>query len=89
MWFKCGEKWGKDHKCKIGHVFLLVDDNEDEVHRVVESEDEEEAELSFHPMTGAHTPSTFQLMGWIGGHEVDLLVDMSSLHNFISSNTIK
>ena len=29
--FKCGEKYGVDHKCATGQVFLIVDASDDEV----------------------------------------------------------
>ena len=28
--FKCGEKWSKEHKCKTGQVFMIVDTSDDE-----------------------------------------------------------
>ena len=82
--FKCGEKWAPGHKCTTGQVFLIVEaSDDDEVARVVESE--EETSLSFHAMMGIKAPNTFRLFGWIGEHEVTVLVDTGSSHNFISS----
>ena len=86
--FKCGDKWGIGHKCKLEQVYVLADDSDNEGHTVLESESEE-AELSLHVMTGACTPSTFRLLGWIEEHEVDILVDTGSSHNFINSNTFQ
>ena len=72
------------HKCATGQVLLIVDaSDDDEVARVEESE--EEAVLSFHAMTETNTPNTFCLFGWIGEHEVTVLVDTDSSYNFISS----
>ena len=80
--FKCGEKWGVGHKCTTGQVLIVDASDDDEVARVEESD--EEASLSFHAMTGTSAPDTFRLLGWIGEHEVTVLVDTGSSHNFIS-----
>ena len=61
--------------------------DEEESHQV--SSGSEEAELSLHAMSGAKAPSTMRLMAWIGKHEVTLLVDSGSSHNFINANITK
>ena len=40
-------------------------------------------------MSGTKTLSTMQLMAWIGKHEVTLLVDSGSSHNFVNASIIK
>ena len=101
--FKCGEKWGRDHRCKAGQVFVIAvpSDDEDEIGNEVESSDEEEprvidhgksereAELSLNALSGASKPSTMRLMAWIGKYEVTLLVDSGSSHNFINANIVR
>lgn len=43
-----------------------------------------EAELSLNTMTVVARPSTVRMTVWIRKHEVSLLVDPSSSHNFIN-----
>ena len=98
--FKCGEKWSKEHRCKTGQVFQIVETSEEESEGDVQEEfgNEEDlngslesdvAELSLHAMSGARIPSTMRLMAWVGKHEVTLLVDSGSSHNFINANITK
>ena len=65
------------------------DEDEDEVNIQKKFSEDEEVELSLNAMTGAPKPATMRLMAWIGKHEVTLLVDIGSSHNFINSNIIR
>ena len=98
--FKCGDKWSKEHKCKTGQVLMIADTSDEENKEAIKEESEEEenhqasseseeAELSLHALSGTRTPSTMRLMAWIGKHEVTLLVDSGSSHNFINASIIK
>ncbi|XP_038979199.1 uncharacterized protein LOC120109538 [Phoenix dactylifera] len=102
--FKCGDKWSRGHQCKTGQAFLLdvgseeeeatseaseEEDEEEQDHGADFSPREEEAELSLHAMSGVQRPSTMRLMAWVGKHEVSLLVDSGSSHNFINSGIVK
>ncbi|XP_038989888.1 uncharacterized protein LOC120113137 [Phoenix dactylifera] len=48
-----------------------------------------DAELSLHALTGIQRPSTMRMTAWIGKHEVSLLVDNSSSHNFINPGALQ
>lgn len=48
----------------------------------------DDAELSLNAMPGVQKPFTIRLMTWIGKHEVTLVVDNGSTHNFINSNIV-
>ncbi|TXG58228.1 hypothetical protein EZV62_016057 [Acer yangbiense] len=56
--FKCGEKWNKDHRCRTGKVFMIIDSSE--------SDDDVVAEMSLNAMSGVSKPSTMRLMAWVG-----------------------
>ncbi|XP_038977863.1 uncharacterized protein LOC120108346 [Phoenix dactylifera] len=100
--FKCGDKWSRGHQCKSGQAFLLDVGSDEEEATTEASEDddehedegnyspkEEEAELSLHALSGVQRPSTMRLMAWVGKHEVSLLVDSGSSHNFINSGIVR
>ncbi len=103
--FKCGEKWSREHRCKTGQVYVLdaSSDEEPAASENSDSSSEEEdhpeetepcaenqqAELSLNALCGAPKPSTMRLMAWIGKHEVSLLVDSGSSHNFINSAIVR
>ena len=54
-------------------------------HRVIiESNIKEEAELSLNTLTSTQKTTTMRLMAWIGEHEISLLVDSGSSHNFLN-----
>ncbi|KAK0608923.1 hypothetical protein LWI29_038031 [Acer saccharum] len=103
MCFKCGEKWNKDHWCRIGKVFMIIDSSEsdDDVVSDGEATSDEgelrlaklgenncEAELSLNAMSGSK-PSTMRLMAWVGKFKVSMLVDSGSSQNFINANIIR
>ncbi|XP_038977535.1 uncharacterized protein LOC120108056 [Phoenix dactylifera] len=48
-----------------------------------------DAELSLHALTGVQRPSTMRMTAWIGKHEVSLLVDNGSSHNFINPGALQ
>ncbi|KAL5858374.1 hypothetical protein ACOSQ3_005832 [Xanthoceras sorbifolium] len=83
--FKCSDKWGRDHKCKIGKVYFVLDSSDSNDHgdeRESESNDDGklrviervtkvgEAEVLLNAITRASTPSTMRLMAWIGKFEI-------------------
>ncbi|XP_040998183.1 uncharacterized protein K02A2.6-like [Juglans microcarpa x Juglans regia] len=94
--FKCGDKWSKEHSCKSGKAYVLIEEEENEESSHDESEqeeaepsgEEEDAELSLNAMSGVQRPTSMRVMAWIGKFEVTLLVDSGSTHNFINSNIV-
>ncbi|KAI9186853.1 hypothetical protein LWI28_021614 [Acer negundo] len=101
---KCEEKWNKDHRCRTGKVFMIIDssDSDNDVINNEEATSDEgelrvaeygenncEAELSLNAMSRVSKPSTMRLMAWVGKFEVSILVDSGSSHNFINANIIK
>ncbi|XP_040987625.1 uncharacterized protein LOC121235342 [Juglans microcarpa x Juglans regia] len=94
--FKCGDKWSKEHSCKSGKAYVMIEDDENkkssshesENDEAEPSEDDEDAELSLNAMFGVQRPTSMRVMAWIEKFEVTLLVDSGSTHNFINSNIV-
>ncbi|XP_042980015.1 uncharacterized protein LOC122310203 [Carya illinoinensis] len=94
--FKCGDKWSKEHSCKSGKVYVMIEEeeheesssHESEPEEVEPSEEEGDAELSLNAMSGVQKPTSMRVMAWIGKFEITLLVDSGSTHNFINANIV-
>ncbi|XP_041024018.1 uncharacterized protein LOC121264784 [Juglans microcarpa x Juglans regia] len=94
--FKCGDKWSKEHACKSGKAYLMIEEegneesssSESEQEEAEPSEGDEDVELSLNAMSGVQRPTSMRVMAWIGKFEVTLLVDSGSTHNFINSNIV-
>ncbi|TXG67327.1 hypothetical protein EZV62_008602 [Acer yangbiense] len=104
MCFKCEGKCNKDHRCRSGKVFMIIDssDSDNDVISNEEATSDEgelkvaelgenncEAELSINAMSRVSKPSTMRLMAWVGKFEVSMLVDSDSSHNFINLNFVR
>ncbi|KAK0581882.1 hypothetical protein LWI29_019083 [Acer saccharum] len=94
----------KDHRCRTGKVFMIIDSSEsdDDVVNDGEATNDEgelrvaelgennyEAELSLNAMSEVSKPSTIRLMAWVGKFEVSMLVGSGSSHNFINANIVR
>ena len=91
--FKCGERWGLDHVCKLKHYKLVLVEGSDEEHPgegdQTTSEEEPSLELktleiSFNSLKGLTSSKSFKVMGRLEGQEVVILVDTGATSNFIS-----
>ncbi|KAI9178446.1 hypothetical protein LWI28_026583 [Acer negundo] len=104
MCFKCGEKWNKDHRCRTGKVFMIIDSSDSDNNvisneeatsdegelRVTElGENNCEAKLSLNVISRVSKRSTMRLIAWVGKFEVSMLVDSGSSHNFINANIVR
>lgn len=90
---KCGEKWGRHHKCPPQvplHVLEEVLDvmnleSSDEEEKEAGSSDEEILALSVHATEGIQGKKTLRLHGLIDKQEILILVDSGSSATFLSS----
>jgi hypothetical protein len=93
LYFKCGDKWAKEHKCPpqvaIHVIEELLDAFEDIGIEDVEPDCEALEEIVMavgHTSTSDHTKRrTMKLCGSIGKNEVLILVDSGSVASFISN----
>lgn len=97
--FKCGEKWGHEHVCKLKHYkFQLVEDSESEKEvkwDTTEGEAEEvpvlqikKLRLSMRSKEGLTSNRSFKTVGLVGGKEVLVLIDCGASSNFISKQLL-
>nr|XP_027108798.1 uncharacterized protein LOC113728610 [Coffea arabica] len=94
--FKCGEKFGQGHQCKLGHLNFLVNDEEEdtEFEDALGEQDEttgnpgEVMEMSLHTLSEALKRKTITLVGVLDGEEMLILVDTGSSDSYISSEKV-
>lgn len=91
--FKCSERWGLSHMCKMKHYrFVLVEGSDEELLEGPEPQKEEETEelelrtlqVSFHSLKGLNSNKSFKVVGKLGGKKVIILIDIGATSNFLS-----
>ncbi|KAL4310989.1 hypothetical protein GQ457_01G000170 [Hibiscus cannabinus] len=91
--FKCGEKFGPRHQCKVKQLNLK---EEEEVPREMEEFTEEKQfpednqvegalEISINALIGNVGCNTLRIQGTIKGRPLNILVDSGSTHSFITA----
>jgi len=95
--YTCDEKWFPGHKCKNKRVYIMegfieiaaTEDNSQQIQQELECIDDTSAEISLaillQAMSGIPVIHTFRINGSIEGHQVHVLVDSGSTHNFINN----
>ncbi|CAH9138406.1 unnamed protein product [Cuscuta epithymum] len=100
--FKCGEKWNKEHTCKLRHYkLMLVEDSDAEEETDFEEPEIPEEEvmlesksmhLSLMSKEGIPTMRAFKIKGILkwdrGVKQVEVLIDSGATHNFISKKLV-
>ncbi|CAH9052067.1 unnamed protein product [Cuscuta europaea] len=102
--FKCGERWGRGHSCKMKNYKLILVEDSDGEEEIVNPEGvipEEEKitmefksmQLSFMNQDGKPSTRAFRVQGilkWAKGEKlVDVLIDSGASHNFISQKVVE
>ena len=91
---KCGEKWGRNHKCpeKVSlHILEEVMDLLPEASKFEptsdESSDDEVFSLSQAATVGVQGRKTIKITGLVNSQEILILIDSSSSSSFLSEKT--
>ncbi|CAL5328511.1 unnamed protein product [Camellia sinensis] len=91
--FNCNEKFSPGHRCK--KLFLIEgswsDEEDDEVDiEVIEfKENEKTPGILLHAIYGTRASQTMKVRGRIGQHQITLLIDSGSTHNFLNSKVAR
>lgn len=98
LWFNLDEKFNKGHKCSF-KFFLLIAEEDDtmmggadlgQLHsHPSEDVDQSPAQISFHALYGHLAPETLRLVGQITNHQVMILINGGSTHNFVGEFLVK
>jgi len=93
--FKCGAKWGPQHKCAATVPLHLVEEVWQMLAEPVpisttttesDDDDDELMALSKHAVNGTTAPHTLKFAAFVQHQPSVILVDSGSSHNFISES---
>ncbi|KAL4313107.1 hypothetical protein GQ457_01G008060 [Hibiscus cannabinus] len=102
--FKCGEKFGPGHQCKLKQLNMMEEEGLcqgdemeetkenaiDKINLTEETENEEGAlEISINALLGSVGYSTIRIQGSIKGRPLNILVDSGSTHSFVTETWAK
>ena len=91
--YKCGLKWGSQHKCPesvslhvVEKLWQIVSEEDQVTQAILDDSDSEEdlMAISSQATQGTSQGKTIKLSGHILKHQAVILVDSGSSHNFIS-----
>ena len=97
--FNCNDKFTVGHRCQGPQLLLLeghTKTNEIMCEEVVDENSIEnqhadliEPKISLHVLTGWSIPRTMRIKAQIGHHEIKVLIDRRSTHNFLSAKMVE
>jgi hypothetical protein len=101
--YNCDDKYVKGHHCKRSFHLLIVQPEDPvddgvalqlEASDSVDSEEDSDlipdpAQISLHALMGHSIPQTLRVMGQINNHQVGVLIDSGSTHNFVQDRVVK
>ena len=94
--FKCGEKYGIGHQCKVGYSnCMTLEEKDNAAFEDAFGEQDEQTgnpgqamDMSLHALSEALKRKTITLTGILDGEEVLILVDTGSSDSYISSELV-
>ena len=92
--YHCDEKWSHGHRCKPRLHLLIADEDPEPSLGPLDLEAHSRPAIdtpliSLNAMEGTPAPQTFRLVGSLRRHQVVVLVDGGSTHNFVQSRVAK
>lgn len=103
--YNCDETFTPHHKCKGRFFLLISDEGfdtdlpndtispppelENNPPTIITEPPEQEAQISFHAISGGNDPATIRIQGYISNHPVTVLIDGGSTHNFVQTRLAK
>ena len=91
LFFNCEEKYSRGHKCSSSCFLFVTEDDEclQEIDpgplsptSLATSQDKLPAQIILHALSGHGAPETLRVTGLIANHQVQILIDGRSTHNF-------
>ncbi|GFS38385.1 hypothetical protein Acr_00g0057160 [Actinidia rufa] len=86
--YYCDEKYIPGHCCNNPQLFMIEDFPTTDEPSLEPNPTELVPEISYHAMTGTSHPQTIRVLGKLQNHEVTVLIDGGSTHNFIDQNVV-
>ncbi|GJS65134.1 hypothetical protein Tco_0679698 [Tanacetum coccineum] len=79
------KKYAHGHKCpsQMFSLEVVVDNDKEDI------EEDSVSHISLNSLIGRNTFQTMRVIGYVGKHEIHILIDSSSSHNFLDSKTAK
>ncbi|GKA69695.1 gypsy/ty3 retroelement polyprotein [Tanacetum coccineum] len=93
--FYCDQKYSPCHKCSgQSYSLVVLADQKEEYFEAEEGDEElivpdEIPQISLNALNGANTFQTMRVTGKVGKHELHILIDCGSTHNFLDVNLAK